>query len=318
MITLTFSVGDLSTVMQIYDRIQIMRYTGTGIPDSPVTDITDYTTIASGTDTISSRSGVSDVELNASYTQYYFIDPDGAADKWYISRYYDDSTGSASAWADPVLGEPYDIYYDPLYPSEIEFGSADQLVIDRIRLLMGDPVGLRREYGEDAASSIHPDGRTYELDEKGWPASVNMNNVQYVSTSNPSINGYRFLRFTEDISTTTWSGCQEYGVDIWYYTFLYSDREIMEAYDNCPPPIGLTTDTATPEAYMLKTAYELLYQQVFNDAMEDGAVITDEGSRYDPSPGLNNRKALLDNLKKRLEDLVDSLIHTATTGVLID
>jgi len=318
MITLTFTVGDLTTVMQIYDKIQIMRYTGTGIPDSPVTSLVDYTTIASGTDTVSSRNGVSDILLDSNYTQYYFVDPDGFADNWYISRYYNESNGSASAWADPVLGEPYDIYYDPLYPPEIEFGSADQLVIDRIRLLMGDPVGLRREYGEDAASSIHPDGRTYELDEKGWPASVNMNNVQYTETSNPSINGYRFLRFTENISTTTWSGCQEYGVDIWYYTFRHSDRQIMEAYDNCPPPTGLTTDTATPEAYMLKTAYELLYQEFWEDTGEDGAVITDEGTRYDPSPGLDNRRALLEDLKKRLEDLVDSLIHTATTGVLID
>jgi hypothetical protein len=317
MLNLTFTVSDLSTVMQIYDRIQIRRYTGTGIPSTPI-DIADYTTIASGTDTISSRNGVSDVLLVAGYSQYYFTDPDGEADNWYISRYYDGNTGSASGWADPILGEPHDLYYNPLYPKEIEFGSADQLVIDRIRLLIGDPIGLRREYGEDAASSIHPDGKTYEMDEKGWAASINMNNVQYVSTSNPSVNGYRFLRFTEDISVTTWSGCVEYGVDLWYYTFLYSDREIMYAYDNCPPPVGLTTINANAETYMLKTAYELLYQQISNDALEDGAVITDEGSRYDPSPGLSNRKALLDDLKKRLDKLVKSLLLTSITGVLID
>jgi len=317
MLNLTFTVSDLSTVMTIYNRIQIRRYTGIGMPPTPI-DIADYTTITSGTDTISDRDGVSDVLLVVGYSQYYFTDPDGGADNWYTSRYYNDNTGSASGWYDPILGDPHDIYYNPLYPSEIEFGSADQLVIDRIRLLIGDPVGLRREYGEDAASSIHPDLKTYEFDEKGWPASVNMNGVQYVDTSDPSINGYRFLRFAEDISITTWSGCQEFGVDIWYYVFRNSDREIMKAYDECPTPPGLTTVTATPEVYMLKTAYELLYSEFWLDSSEDGAVVTDSDTRYDPSTGLDNRRQLLETLKKRLDDFVKSLTLTGISGVLID
>lgn len=323
MINLTFNVSNLTEVMALYDRIEVKRWTGTtGVPVSPVTNeeaTNNYTTI-SGTDVISTppRGVVSDILLHSGYSQYYFTDPDGEAFDWYISRYVNSTNGSASGWSDAVIGEPHDIYYNPLYPPEIVYGSADQLVISRIRLLMGDPLDLRREYGEEASSSIHPDGRTYEMDEKGWAASINMNGVPYNDITNPTVNGYRFLRFGEDISTTVWSGCTEYGVDIWYYTFLYSDREIMHAYDNCPPPTGLTTTTANAEAYMLKTAYELLYQQVFNDAMEDGAVITDEGTRYDPSPGLNNRKALLDDLKKRLDDLVKSLALTGIEGVLID
>ncbi len=316
MINLTFTVSDLSTLLQIYDRIQIRRYTGTGVPSSDI-DLGEYTTI-SGTDVISNLTNVSEVLLVSPYTQYYFTDPDGISSDWYISRYYKESDGSASAWADPILGEPHDIYYNPLFQREIEFGSADQLVIDRIRLLIGDPVDLRREYGEDAASSIHTDNKTYEMDEKGWPASVNMGGTQYTDATNPSVNGYRFLRFNEDISITTWSGCQEYGVDLWYYTFRHSDREIMYAYDNCPPPPPLTTTTATPEAYMLKTAYELLYSEFWEDTGEDGAVITDEGTRYDPSPGLDNRRQLLKALKDRLDEVVQTLILTGIEGVLID
>ena len=316
MINLTFTVSDLSTLLTIYNRIQIRRYTGTGVPSSTI-DLGEYTTI-SGTDIINDRSNVSDIELVSPYTQYYYNDPDGVSSDWYIFRYYRDTDGSASAWADPILGEPHDIYYNPLFQREIEFGSADQLVIDRIRLLIGDPVDLRREYGEEAASSIHPDLKTYEMDEKGWPASVNMAGVQYQDATNPSVNGYRFLRFNEDISVTTWSGCQEYGVDLWYYTFRHSDREIMYAYDNCPPPTGLTETTANAEAYMLKTAYELLYSEFWEDTGEDGAVIRDEGTLYDPSPGLDNRRQLLEALKKRLDDLVKSLVLTGIEGVLID
>jgi hypothetical protein len=56
---------------------------------------------------------------------------------------------------------------------------------------------------------------------------VNMGGIPYTSTDNPSVNGYRFLRFQNYIDitdiTTVWSGCDydtyTHGVDIWYYTF---------------------------------------------------------------------------------------------------
>ena len=324
MINLTFNVSNLTEVTMIYDRIEVMRWKGeSGVPSAPVTDTNEYELIASGTDIVSNRLGVSDVLLDERFTQYYLTDPSGEAYDWYISRYSDDDTGSVSGWSDPIIGEPHDIYYNPFYPPEIVYGSTDQLIIDRIRLLIGDPLDLRREYGEDAASSIHPDGRTYEMDERGWPATINMGGVPYNSITDPTVNGYRFLRFGEDITTTNWittSGgeCVEQGVDIWYYTFRHSDREIMRAYDNCPPPPPLTMITATSEAYMLKTAYELLYSEFWMDTGEDGAVITDSDTRYDPSPGLDNRRQLLEALKKRLDDLIKALTMVGVTGVLID
>lgn len=333
MISLTFTVGDLTQVLGIFDRIQIRRYTGTGTPGSPVTDLvamSEYATI-SGSDTISGRDGVSDVVLRTDFTQYYFTHPDGEAYDWYISRYYSESDGSASGWSDAVLGEPGDLYYDPVYPPEIAYGSADQLIIDRIRLYIGDPIGLRREYGEEALSSIHPDGKTYEMDEKGWPTYITMGGKSYVSTTNPSVNGYRFLRFNEFIEDicyecVTYSGnCGDdvtkevvNGVDVWYYTFRHSDRQIMEAYDSCPPPTPLTTLTANSEVYMVQTAIDLLRKELWEDATEDGAAIRDEGSNYNPEPGLKIRKDLLDDLVKRRDDLVKALQLTGITGVLID
>ena len=316
MISLTLTVSDLTTLLQIYDRIQIRRYTGTGTPSSTI-DISDYTT-ASGNDTISSRTGVSDVLLDASYTQYYFTDPIGVPSDWYISRYYKESTGSASAWTVPVLGEAYDFYYDPLYPPEVEYDTAEQLVVDRIRLLIGDPIDLRREYGENVASSIHDDDKTLEFDEKGWPVSLTMGGTTYNQTTNPSVNGYRFLRFLDTIEATTWSGCEEIGLDIWYYTFRNSDRQIIEFYNNCPPPAPLTTTTATAEVYMIQTAIDLLRSELWEDSTEDGATIRDEGSLYNPSEGLKVRKDLLDDLTKRRDDLIKSLQLTGITGVLLD
>ena len=306
-------------------------------PDmAPEMDITDeivmnlYTTV-SGLDEISDRNGVSDVLLSSSYSQYYYTDYSGESESWYTSRYYSASTGSYSGWADPILGERGDLFYNPIFPPEVKYGSEQQLIIDRIRLLTGDPIGLRREFGEDALSSVHSDGKVYELDERGWPSFVTMGGKSFNSTSNPNVNGYRFLKFTEYVDSvcTICSGITNVcgdeiqkeiinGVDIWYYTFLKSDREIMEAYDNCPIPVGLSISNVTTEAYILQTSIDLVRSNLLNDSIEDGANISDEGSRYDPEGGLKIRKELLDDLKTRLKDLIRPLMFLNTQGVLID
>jgi len=340
-VSLTITVDNISTVIDIFDRLQIRKFNNplTDEPETPVTDtiaFSEYTAVSGGIDklggsypTASPIEDTDEVLLNSNYSQYYFTDLDGEYYDWYISRYYNPADGSTSGWSDPVLGEAGDIFYDPNYPDEVSYGTEDQQIIDRIRTYIGDPKGLRREYGEDAASSIHLDGRTYEMDEKGWPAWVNMNGVPYDSTSNPTVNGYRFLRFEDYIDVTstephpTYSGCDDYqtithGVDIWYYTFRHSDRQIMEAYDRCPIPPGLTAANVTIEAYVLQTAMNLLYQGNWEDAIEDGAVVTDETTRYDPTPGLRFRSELMDKLKAKLDDLVKGLILRGIEGVLLD
>jgi hypothetical protein len=347
MISLTVTVDNLTTVTEIFTHIELRRYRLQGTPvEGSITDIvadTYYTSI-SGIDTISnvnhSREDVTDILLVSSptpITQYYFTDPTGIADNWYISRYViyndviEDLVDSASGWSDPIQGEAENLYYNPQFPPEISYGSADQLIIDRIRLYTGDPLNLRREYGEDAVSSIHTDGRTYEMDEFGWPVYVNMGGIPYTSTNNPSVNGYKFLRFNTYIADicyecVTYSGvCGEdvvkevaNGIDVWYYTFRHSDRQIMEAYNTCPPPTPLTTLTANAEAYMLQTAIDLLHKELWEDATEDGASIADEGSTYSPGIGLQVRKALLDDLKKRLADLTKILMLSGVQGVRVD
>lgn len=302
MITLTITVDNIATVISVYDRVRIRTSTDENASWDSLSDLTTF-------------------PLVIGQSTYTYSDADGDANDWYVSQYYlTTNSGIISGWSDPILGEEGDIYYNPLYPPEISYGTADQLVIDRIRRLIGDPIGLRREYGEDAASSIHPDNKTYELDEKGWPCDVHMNGVAMNSSTDPTINGYRYLKFDQDISDqlTTWSGCVEYGVDIWYYTFRNADREIMEAYDTAYPPYPLTTANATSEVYMLQTAVTLLSKELIEDSTEDGAIIRDEGTSYSPEPGLGVREAMIDKLQKRLDNLVKGLSLTNITGVLID
>lgn len=299
MIRLSFTVDNISAIIRFYDQIQIQRSD---------TETGTFTTV----------SGLGPIDLVAGTTIYTEIDADGTASDWYHSRYYNTSTTIPSGWSDAILGEPGDLFYDPLFPPEVSYGTAQQLVIDRIRRLIGDPLGLEREYGEDAASSIHPDNKTYELDEKGWPVSIFMNNVSYNTSTNPTINGYRYLIFDDDISVTATISGVEYGVNIFYYTFRWSDREIMESYDGCPVPTGLSLTTATSESYMLQTSIELLYSEVWELSSEDGARVRDSDTLYDPSPGLETKRVLLDKLQKRLDDLVKSLVMTGIEGVLID
>lgn len=303
MILLNITVDNINTVLQVYDQIQLQR---------AATENGTYTTV----------SGLGPVTLLANVNAYTISDSTGQSSDWYISRYYNTVNSSASAWSDPVLGESGDLYYNPLFPTELIFGTSEQLVLDRIRILIGDPKGINREYGSAAESSLHNDGKVYELDEKGWPAAVSMDGVQYTDTGNPTVNGYKFLKFDNYVDTpvTTYSGTRliEQGVDIWYYTFRWSDREIMEVYDNTPPPAPLTTETANADVYMLSCAYDLLSSETWEVISEDGAKIADEGTKYDPSPGILARRDLLDNLKKRLDDVVNSLALTGITGVLID
>jgi hypothetical protein len=69
---------------------------------------------------------------------------------------------------------------------------------------------------------------------------------------------------------------------------------------------------------MLQTAIDLLMQENWEDVIEDGARIRDEGSSYDPSPGLRMRDDLIDKLQKRLDDAIKASILSGIEGVLID
>lgn len=314
MITVTITVENVNTILSIYNQVQLQRAdeeNGT------------FTTV----------SGLGPITLLANVTAYSEVDDTGDSTNWYRSRFYSTSTYSASAWSDPVLGEPGDIFYNPLFPPEIDYSLEELRVIERIRRLIGDPIGLRREYGEDTQSSIHPDGKTYEMDERGWPCSIhvpeydtdcdiccvsNLNMVAHNDPVDPTVNGYRYLRFTEALPDPVTISGIHYGTDIWYYHFRHSDREIMDAYENQPAPSPLTTATANAEVYMLATSIELLEGELWEDSTEDGAVIKDEGTLYDPSPGLKVKEDMLKALRKKLDNLIKALQMPFVAGVRID
>jgi len=311
MIRLTFTVDNISTVILVYNQIQIQKATTESGP-------------------FSQEIGLGPIDLLSGTAIYSVNDVNGISTDWYVSRYYSTITGYASEWSSPVLGEVGDIFYNPLYPNEVSYGSSQKLVIDRVRRLIGDPIRLRREYGEEALSRLHLDSKTVELPETGWPVSIIMGGTTYNDVSNPSVNDYRYLRFNNYIGDicdecVTYSGCGGLlsksipsGVDIWYYTFRNSDRQIMDAYNNCPIPYPLTESTATAEVYMLQTAIDIIRGELWEDSVEDGASLRDEGTQYNPEPGIKIRKQILDDLQKKLDTLVKILMMSGISGILID
>lgn len=295
MIHLSFRIENIASVLQVYNQIQVQ---------SSTTETGTFTTVVGTGFPIVLISGQS---------SYSVDDSNGVSSTWYKSRYYNSITEVASAWSDPILGSVGELCYDPTYPDEVAYGTSDKLTINRIRRLCGDPIGLRREYNEK--DNIHEGGLVYQLDEKGWPCSINIGDTTYNSTSNPTVNGYRYLKFSNDI--TTLSGV-DLDVNIFYYTFRHSDREIMDSYDLCPAPQGLTPITANTESYMLYTAIEILTQELWEDATEDGAAVRDDMSHYNPEGGQKIRNDLIDKLQKRLDNLVDTLILSGIAGVRVD
>ena len=317
MITLYFEINNIDSIIQLYNQIQIVRYTGAlGAPATPVgepEDLTDWELVAGV------APYTAPVSLLPSVKSYYVYDDLGSSFSWFSSRYVNSGDVTVnSGWATPVLGDGTALYKNPLYPTEVNLTSTENRVIDRIRLLIGDPYDLVRDFGDDTLSNLTPGGNVYKLGEKGWPISINVGGTQYTDLNNPTVNGYRYLKFNQDISEITTVSGVSYGVDIWYYTFRYSDKEILDAYDNTPPPDGLTTTTASTEAYILNTAIDLVRAELWLDATEDGSKVDEDKSLWDPSPGLEVRRKLLEGLEKKLDKLVKSLMMAGITGVLLD
>lgn len=243
--------------------------------------------------------------LSAGTSTYYYTDATGDATNWYKSRYYNPTTMIYSSYSDAVQGEESELFNNVTYPQEAYFGTADETTIKKIRILIGDVIEVRREYQEECQSSVSEDRHTYELAQKGWPLYVSLADVEMTSSSDPYVDGYRYLTFSGTIGETD-------SVDIWYSTFRWSDSEILDHYNNTMIPPGLTTTTVTTDHLIIQAAIDLLEAENWRDYIENGARIQDSDTEWDPSPGYRARESAIKRLQKRLDDLVKQymLLHS--------
>ncbi|RLI53566.1 MAG: hypothetical protein DRP09_15410, partial [Candidatus Thorarchaeota archaeon] len=108
---------------------------------------------------------------------------------------------------------------------------------------------------------------------------------------------------------------------IWYYSFNFSDREIYEAYGDAMIPPNVPSNCVTQDHLILQASIDLLENLIKQEAMTDGASIRDDQTAYDPSPGLRERSALVDRLRKQLDALIKESIRSCMLGlegVLLD
>jgi hypothetical protein len=295
MVRVTVIVSDIDLVISVYDQIHLYY------SDS---ETGSYAYLA----TLLLRAGVS---------RYYYTDPAGVPDlTWYRSTYYNSVTETESGPSNAAQGTMPMLYHTPTYPYEYNYDLDDTVTIRKIRRLIGDQVKLKRLLyeGDEFCTSILDDNHTVDLGEKGWPVYVSIDNVEYTTLDDPVVQGYRYLTF----SGTLISGGINPRIDIWFYTFKFADIEVYEAYGDAMIPPMLSALTVTRDHLILQAAIDLLENMTSEDMVDDGAVIRDDQTLYDPTPGLNQRDKTLQRLRKQLDILVKQYMFTSLTGNLID
>ncbi|MHA2112564.1 MAG: hypothetical protein ACXADW_10785 [Candidatus Hodarchaeales archaeon] len=291
MIQLTIYVSDITTVMATFTHIRI--YTSSS-------ETGTYTHLAY-------------VTLVAGQSTYEYIHVAGTTDTWYKSSYWSSST--ESSLSDAVQGSVSELYHYPTYPSEVDFSSDEDNIIRKIRRYIGDLKGLERLYissADDSDSTVQDDGVTIDLEKKGWPVYIDLNGTEKTTDADPIVQGYQFLTFSGTI------GDSDYPIDIWYYTFKFSDRQVYEAYGDAFMPVGLSATTVTQDHLILQASIDLLENMNAEDIVEDGAMVRDGATTYDPEPGLRERDAMIKRLRKMLDDLIKRAMFGDLTGVLLD
>jgi hypothetical protein len=256
------------------------------------------------------------IALVAGQSVYYYDHVDGTEDTWYKSSYYNMNSGLESSLSEAVQGVAAELYHYPTYLTEVNFSSFGKNVIRKIRRLTGGLKKLDRLYISSAdtelCSMIKEDNRTIELENRGWPVYITLNGEEKTSTSDPIVQGYKWLTFSGTI------GEDDYPIDIWSYAFRFSDREIYDAYNDSMIPPGLTVSTVTSDHLVLQTSIDLLESMAAEDTIEDGAKVKDDHTEYDPSAGLRLRGELINRLRKQLEALVKQYMMSNVSGALID
>lgn len=263
------------------------------------------------------------IALVSGQSNYTFVDETGTTKMWYKRSFFDGS--SESTLSSAFQGTYTDTkFLNPTYPADETFTSEEYYLIDRIRLLIGDPKELNRDYISEQGTgfdSISEDGKTHTLlNPRGYPLSIEHNDVGLTTASGAEVRDYQFITISGTVDVSAGSTDT---LDVWYYHFRYSDTEILTAYNSQLPPPQLTADQVSTELKLVCTALDLLESEVrqFGTVSATEVDIYQE-IRINPKGGLDARQKDLVALRKRKDKLIqDILFEEADSnifGVLID
>ncbi len=296
MINLTITVDDISFISSIFTHIEIQRASDYDFSDAISLDLI----------------------VLSSVSTYYYNDVSGNASNWYRFRYINTSTLDVSDWSDPVRGEEVDYFVGATYPVEESYSSSQRSIINNIRAYIGDYKIVKREYVSDCYRDVMGDYYTYVLPNKGWPLKVRLvtssETREYTSKSNPVVQGYRYVTFSGISDRITPNST----LDIWYESFNWSDKELYTRYSATDTVYGISPSRLTEEALIIYCSLNILELELQTFAREAAVRVEDGDTRYNPEPAIRARQLVIDNMKKKLDDILKNLNLNRLEGVLID
>ena len=196
------------------------------------------------------------------------------------------------------------------YPVEQSFSPTVSGYIAKIRSLIGDNKGIKRDYIDSCYNDVMGDYYVYILEEKSWPLRVTITTSAGVSTefttlSNPVVQDYQYVVFSGAQNQIT-PGTT---LDLWLETFQFSNKEIYDVYSTVDVP-GVPTADETIEMVLTAAALELAESEFNEFSVQAATRISDGDTLYDPTPAIQARQAGIKRLVDRLEDLTKHLGRT--------
>lgn len=260
------------------------------------------------------------ISLVSGVSSYTFTDPVGTTLHWYRFTYSSNLT--ESSFSSSFQGLFVDLDYEvQSYPDEVILSSEQRHALDRIRIAIGDPKELTRDYvsATTGYDSISVDGYTHTFtNPKGWPLKIILDGIEISNQTVARVNDYQFLTLS-GVQVNTVSGT----LDVWYNHFRYGDAEILRAYNSYVPPPRISPADVTVEICIICTAADLVAQELRGYASTSATEIEIfQEIRVNPKGALDARFKDLDFLRKEcaalLDDLEDELYSADIVGVLID
>lgn len=192
-----------------------------------------------------------------------------------------------------------------MYPVEAAITLPEQEIIFRIRQLIGD---TKETFVDDVENTlvcggVSASGTLYQLQEpRGYPTNVYVNGIEFTDPTNPSVLGYKYLKFS---SPTLVSGAS---ITVIYEHFNHSDVEIIDTYDSSAytyltGQCNLNPADLGVDLLVLATAYVLLTKDL-NNYIKSAVNLEDSDSRFDAS---RRPQYMMDLLKRISAELLTGI-----------
>lgn len=259
-------------------------------------------------------------------SSYTYCDTNSLPTYYYKVQFYNSSTMVTSVFSE--LAQETAIYKEyslPVstasYPAEIALSEQDREIVESIRITLGDLGLIEHDYydandttqANSCASQVSADRKTWEIiNFKGWPQRVILNGVEKTSLTDPLVIGYRYLTFSGTSAVVTGT------LSIYYNHFRFSDREILLAYDrarNLLVSCGLAPSQITTEMLIMQASILLLEGEVRED-VKAAVRVRDGDTEYDNTGIIRSRTGDLEDLKRKLKELLDCARAYASYGLM--